>query len=110
VRVAVLAASLLLGAGAAEAQPSFRCTPDLVGAEFVICDTPALHALDRRLAELYRAALARAGANAASLRAEQRAFLASRDACTAITSRERAGIAGCIGDAMRERIRELSPR
>jgi uncharacterized protein len=99
-----------VAAGAAEAQPSFRCTPDLVGAEFVICDTPALHALDRRLAELYRAALARAGANGATVRAEQRAFLANRDACTAITSRERAGIAACIREAMRERIRELSPR
>ncbi|QCK86996.1 DUF1311 domain-containing protein [Phreatobacter aquaticus] len=92
----------------AQTGPSFRCTPDLVGAEYVICANPSLHGLDRSVAAAYRAAGGRAQAVAGqSLRDSQRAWIETRNSCTMVTSRRSADIANCVRDAMNERIGEL---
>lgn len=68
---------------------SFDCgEPDrLNAAERRVCDNPRLGALDERLDSWYRRALVRAGYfdQTARVRSEQRAWLASRNACGAST-------------------------
>lgn len=107
--------SLLFGLGAAAAlatalsfsppasAASFSCMDDdnLNSTERRICETPALGALDERLDSWYRRALVRAGYfdQTGELKAEQKAWLASRDACGA--SR------WCIRRHYRERIDTL---
>ncbi len=92
----------------AQTGPSFRCTPDLVGAEYVICANPSLHQLDRSVAAAYRAAGSRATTvGGRSLRDSQRAWLETRNSCTMVTSRRSADIANCVREAMNERIGEL---
>lgn len=109
-RLLIVASALAITAAQSSAQtgPSFRCTPELVGAEYVICANPSLHPLDRAVAAAYRAAGQRAQtAGGQSLRDSQRAWLDNRNACTAVTSRRSADIANCVRDAMQERISEL---
>lgn len=70
-------------AGAAAA-PSFDCARASTPTEHAICGAPALAALDRALADAYRAARTGAGeAERARIRAEQIAWLGRRDACGA---------------------------
>lgn len=73
---------------AAQDGPSFDCAKAASSAEELICSDTALGALDKRLSERFAAALALAGglqtgAQAAEdrLRANQRGWIAGRDAC-----------------------------
>ena len=92
----------------AQSGPSFRCTPDLVGAEAVICDNADLHPLDRELTRIYVATMnsATPGGKEA-IRQAQRQWVQQRNACTLVTSRDRADIAECVRRSMVERIAEL---
>lgn len=74
----------LLGAGAAQAAsgPSLACTRPSGQVERQICADPALVARDRRLAQVYQAALAQArGALARRLMADQRGWVKGRNDC-----------------------------
>lgn len=81
--------------------PSFDCTRASTPTEFVICGTPELARLDRRLAEAYSQALA-ATSDPVSIRAEQQAWLGIRNSC--------GGNAGCLRDEMTSRIVALGGR
>ncbi len=100
-------ATAALAAGAALSSPaiaaSFDCyeRDNLNAAERRICANPALGVLDERLDSWYRRALVRARYfdQTSEVRAEQRAWLASRNSC--------GGSIWCLRRAYRERIREL---
>lgn len=96
-----LAASLAALNMPAHAQ-SFSCMDGrLNAAERTICDHGGLGALDERLDSWYRRALVRAGyfQQTAEIRGDQKAWLASRNACGS-------GV-WCLRRAYRSRIREL---
>ena len=79
--VVVASALALAWAGAAQAAPSFDCASAKAAVERAICADPALADTDQSIAVVYKAALERLdGANAAALRADQRAWLAARNA------------------------------
>lgn len=85
------------------ASPSFDCAKAGTESEHAICDSSTLSALDRALADAYRAA--RAGAAAAvhdRIRAEQIAWLRDRDACGADPA--------CLAARMQERVAALRNR
>lgn len=64
------------------AGPTFSCSGRLNDAEATICSDRGLAAVDVRMDEVYRRALARAGGGEAEgLRLGQRAFLEERNAC-----------------------------
>ncbi|KGM48912.1 lysozyme inhibitor LprI family protein [Pseudooceanicola atlanticus] len=75
-------------AGHAQDGPAFDCAKAESSAEKLVCDDPALAALDRRLADRFAAAMSvakglDAGANEAEdlLRATQRGWIKGRDEC-----------------------------
>src|SRR5262245_23339438 len=82
--VAIVASALMLaGASIAAAQtaPSFDCATAKAAVERAICADPALADTDSSIAAVYQGALDRLEpANAAALRADQRAWLAARNA------------------------------
>ncbi|MGD9670682.1 MAG: lysozyme inhibitor LprI family protein [Hyphomicrobiaceae bacterium] len=82
---------------------SFSCmnAEEMNAAEQTICDSHRLGALDERLDSWYRRALIRAGyfEQTAQVRADQRDWLAQRDACGADDD--------CLRRAYRSRIRQL---
>lgn len=79
-RPALLAAALFVPlAQPSHAAPSFECRRAETEAEFTICGSQRLSLLDRVLADRYAALEGRSGG--ADLRAEQAAWLESRDAC-----------------------------
>src|SRR5262249_7611786 len=82
--VAIVASALMLaGASIAAAQtaPSFDCATAKAAVERAICADPALADADSSIAAVYKGALDRLEpANAAALRADQRAWLAARNA------------------------------
>lgn len=105
-------------AAGAETGPSFDCRAAGTAVERLICSPGAglgeLAGLDVRMAALYRAALARAPApddGKGGLKAQQRRFLADRNACAAD---ERGGPAGgevilsCVRQLMLARVAELA--
>lgn len=68
-------------AAMAEAGPSFDCKAARTGPEKAICASPALSALDRRVAAAYRNAMAAFDVpTQAALRTDQRYFLEARNA------------------------------
>jgi len=103
---AVIAAA---GAPAAAATPSFDCGEPRSAAEEAVCANDALAALDRRLAVVWREALAaaRGVADAATavprLRAEQRGWIKGRDECWKAGE----GLDACVRVRYRDRIAEL---
>ncbi len=78
-RLVVMAATLLLWAGAAPAA-SFDCKTATSRVEHMICDDPELNTLDAQLQGAYLGALDRAN-RPADVTGKQRAWLAQRDAC-----------------------------
>lgn len=96
--------ALLLAPLAAPAQgvsPSFDCARAGTPAEFAICASPTLAALDRALAGSYRAARDRLGAAGRQrLLDDQRAWLARRDGC--------GGDPACLAGVMQSRIDALA--
>lgn len=107
-RPATILTALLLAAGAAwAASPSFDCgKAEAGGIEALVCADEGLAILDRRLAEVYAAAAARAGSEPTpSLQAEQRAWLKERDDC-----RGSADPRLCVAESYRLRIAELQAR
>jgi len=84
------------------AGPSFDCGLASTMIEKTICKTPGLAALDLQLADAYRAILAAAPENRASLQASQAAWLLHRNgACKDGNDR-------CLEVLYRERVAELS--
>ncbi len=67
-------------AQAQTAEPAFDCSGDLSPTEETICSTNLLAKADAQLAGLYRQAVA-AATDAAGMKAAQRQFLKTRDAC-----------------------------
>ena len=69
-------------AAQAPTNPTFDCAKASGQVETLICKEPALIALDRALADVYRAATTKArGAPARTLRVEQRGWIAGRNDC-----------------------------
>ena len=104
----LLAAGLgFLALGAQAAGPSFDCGEVEAGSiAALVCQDPALAAANLRLAEVYAAALAKAGnAQPPTLKAEQRGWIKGRDACW-----QEADRTACVADAYRLRIAELQAR
>ncbi|TXG86395.1 MAG: DUF1311 domain-containing protein [Thermomicrobiales bacterium] len=79
--IAINCAMLLPAAALAQA-PTFDCAKAQGEVETLICKDAALAALDRRLAEVYKAAAAKArGKLVNQLRAEQRGWVKGRNEC-----------------------------
>jgi hypothetical protein len=79
--------------------PSFSCAKAATGSEKLICSNQELSALDVEMARLYRDAL-EVSSNKEALRDEQRSWLRAR--------RDRCPDVGCMRQAYRERIAQLS--
>lgn len=104
----LFAAAVALPAGRAlAAAPSFDCGKVAAGSmEEAICRDSALSALDARLAEVYRAATAKAtNERPPMLKAEQRGWIKGRDECWKSDDRR-----ACLETEYRRRIAELQAR
>ena len=106
----VLASALMSGAAgsaAAATGPSFDCKRAEPGSiEATICGDATLSQLDRRLADVYAQAAAKAtNEHPPTLRAEQRGWIKGRNECWKSDDRVR-----CIADAYRLRTAELQAR
>jgi uncharacterized protein len=88
----------------AQAGPSFSCDPPPESTvEKLICKDAALAALDRRLADAYKAATAKAAGEAAStLVTLQRGWIKGRNECW-----KDGDVAACVARSYRQRIAEL---
>lgn len=117
-RHALLLAAWALGAtpAARAAQAGFDCARAQGEVESLICRDPALAALDRQLADVFRAALAKARGPAASrLRTEQRGWLKGRNECWKSNGQETwitaswtvRTVPACVDAQVRLRISEL---
>ena len=84
----------------ADATPLFDCGKASSEAEKLVCSTPALAALDRRLAEVYAAAQAKAPDN--TVVAMQRGWVKGRDECWKSSDKPR-----CVEESYKTRIVEL---
>lgn len=80
--------------------PSFDCNQARSDAETQVCNDAELSALDRRLAELYRAA--QTSPDELDIAAEQRGWIKGRDACWQAVDARR-----CLVEAYQTRIVEL---
>jgi len=83
----------------AAVRASFACSKAHSAVEQAICASPTLAGYDRSVAAAYRRALGLAGDDAGAVKQAQLEWLKSRDACGAN--------AGCLGQAMRERVEQL---
>lgn len=103
----VLALLLLLSMPALAAGPAFSCSKVAAGSmEALICQEPALAALDRQLTEVYSAASKRAvNEHPSTLKAEQRGWLKGRDECWKSEDN-----AACVKQSYQQRIVELQAR
>lgn len=93
---------------ATESGPSFSCAGPAAEGSIAasICGDAVLSALDRKLADVYRAALLKAAnEHPPVLKAEQRGWLKGRDECWKAADRYR-----CISIAYQRRIAELQAR
>lgn len=81
--------------------PSFDCAKAESAAETLVCSDPGLAALDRRLAEVYTAELAKSGASD-DLAAIQRGWVKERDDCWKADDKRQ-----CVEQAYRTRIAYL---
>ena len=84
----------------ADATPSFDCAKASSEAEKLVCSTPALAALDRRLAEVYAAAKAKMPDN--EVVGWQRGWVKGRDECWKSEDKPR-----CVEESYKTRIVEL---
>lgn len=92
---------------AAAAGPSFDCAKVEAGSiAAMVCQDAGLSALDRKLAQVYQAATAKAKTqHPPVLKAEQRGWLKGRDDCWKSDDRR-----ACVAEAYRLRIAELQAR
>lgn len=111
-RERVLFAAFILGQGllalpAWSAQPSFDCGKAVPGGiEEMVCGDDGLSALDRKLADAYRAASRKAvNEHPPVLKAEQRGWIKGRNECWKSDNKR-----GCVEEAYRARIAELQAR
>jgi len=88
IRSSTLITLLIACPALADEGPSFDCSKASSGAEELVCASPDLSALDRRLADRFTAAMSAAGALDAGadaakdeLRAMQRGWISGRDEC-----------------------------
>lgn len=104
VRLLALLASIGVASHAAlPAEPSFSCKEVEPGSiEARVCESEEFAALDRRLAEVYKAATAKAGETLSTLKAEQRGWVKGRNDCWKATDKD-----ACIRDNYVLRIVEL---
>lgn len=96
------------GAAAAgeAATASFDCQRANGSVQKLICSDSGLRVLDRRMASVYAAALARsANQHPPVLKAEQRGWIKGRDDCW-----KSADLHACVQDSYRQRIAELQAR
>lgn len=70
----------MVPAFAVAATPSFDCAQASAPGEKLVCEDEGLATLDRQLADVYRAARAKAGAGSQALEGGQRAWLTQRNA------------------------------
>lgn len=107
--IAWLAAGTALVSGAAEAAtgPSFDCAKVESGSiEEMVCKDAALAALDRKLADVFAAASAKAAnEHPPTLKAEQRGWIKGRDDCWKNEDKK-----ACVETEYRRRIAELQAR
>ncbi|MBZ9936556.1 hypothetical protein LB518_09635 [Mesorhizobium sp. BR1-1-16] len=82
-------------------RPSFDCRRAKLAAEAAICSQADLAALDRAMAESYKMALLANPGNRAALKAQQKRYIARRNAC--------GGSADCLRQAMMDQIARLDP-
>ena len=99
-RLFAFAVAAFLAAMPASAGPSFNCAKAQSAAEKTICDVPDLQWADRQMARLYKLALSQKPALRRPIKAGQRTFLATRDACRDDSD--------CIERTYRARFTELS--
>lgn len=97
----------LLASQSQAAQPAFDCSQVNAGSiEQQICQSDALSALDRQMAEVYKAAQQKAGnEHPPLLKAEQRGWIKGRNDCWKSDDQPT-----CIADSYRLRIAELQAR
>ncbi|MGI9264976.1 MAG: MliC family protein [Gammaproteobacteria bacterium] len=91
----------------AEEGPSFSCEHSDAGSiEEMVCQDENLSTLDRKLADVYAAASAKAAnEHPPVLRAEQRGWIKGRDECWKSDD-----VRGCVQDEYKRRIAELQAR
>lgn len=98
----------LQGVAAAQA-PSFDCSKladNAPSAEKLVCSDPALAALDRQLADTYKAAQMKAvNEHPPTLKAEQRGWIKGRNECW-----KSGDLAACVAQSYRTRNAELQAR
>ena len=87
--------------------PAFNCRAARRLTELAICRDPRLGSCDRALNDLFDRVQARVGPGAPSLRREQEAWLARRESCAELSTRDPEQLADCIGRAYDERLAEL---
>lgn len=97
---------LLPVCGLAAEGPAFDCSKAQGEVPKLICNTPELAVLDRKLDEVYRASLSKAKKAKDELRAEQRDWVKRRDDC----SKDRAAMETCVHQTYQERTGELQAR
>ena len=99
-------ACLLIGGSALAQGPAYDCGAARGIIETLICQEPALAALDRQMAEVYAAAERRASDEFPSvLKPEQRGWVKGRNECWKSEDRS-----ACVSESYRLRIAELQAR
>jgi uncharacterized protein YecT (DUF1311 family) len=83
---------------AGQASASFDCAKAAADVEKLICSNSSLAADDVQLASFYKRNIAASGADAATIKQGQRAFIATRNKCSTVA---------CISEAYRARYEEL---
>ncbi len=94
------AAAAILVAGCSYDIATVDCNLVLTPTEDAVCGSSKLRRLDRDLTKLYQVALSISEDDEPSLRAEQAAWIKSRNAC--------GGDETCIADAYRQRLNVLA--
>lgn len=101
--VAIVASGLAQASPARAAGPAFDCGKAARDIQKLVCASPDLSALDRRLSEVFAAALPKTDdAGRTRLRAEQRGWIKGRDDCWKADDK-----AACVKDSYVRRIAEL---
>jgi uncharacterized protein YecT (DUF1311 family) len=106
--VAITPGDVGAGTGSAVrvARPSFDCRRVRAGAERAVCGSERLSELDRKMASAYERLLHRAArSDRAGIRAEQRAWLRSRQGCATTDD-----VASCLEQLYLQRLPELEKR
>lgn len=103
----VLAVLMMSSMPALAASPAFSCSKVEAGSiEALICQDPALAALDRQLTEVYAAASKKAvNEHPSTLKAEQRGWVKGRNECWKSEDKP-----SCVAQSYQQRIVELQAR